>query len=67
MAPKIRYKKKNRILSIRLGTQKSVDSDISGNVVIDYDKKGAIVNIDIMDINLDKCVSVSEKERLLIK
>ena len=33
---------------------KSIDSDVSGNVVVDYDKHGEIVNIDIMNIHLDE-------------
>lgn len=67
MAPSIQYEKKHKILSIRLSKQKSVDSDISGNIVIDYDKKGEIVNIDIMDINLDTCVTATEKAQLSIR
>ena len=52
MKPKIHYDKKSNILSIRLSKKKSVDSDIKDNIVIDYDEKGEIVNIDIMKINL---------------
>jgi len=41
-------------LSIRLSEKKSVDSDIKDNIVIDYDEKGEIVNIEIMKINLNE-------------
>ena len=52
MKPKIHYDKKSNILSIRLSKKKSVDSEVKDNIVIDYDEKGEIVNIDIMEINL---------------
>jgi uncharacterized protein YuzE len=54
MKPKIKYDPKSNILSIRLSKKKSVDSDIKGNIVIDYDEKGEIVNIEIMKINLEE-------------
>ena len=38
-------------LSIRLSKKRSVDSDVKDNIVIDYDEKGEIVNIEIMKIN----------------
>lgn len=56
MAPHINYSKDDDILSIRFSKKKSVDSDIQGNIVIDYDAKGNIVNIDIMKINLNNFV-----------
>jgi len=52
MKPKIHYDKKSNIFSIRLSKNKSVDSDIKDNIVIDYDKEGEIVNIEIMKISL---------------
>ncbi len=51
---KIKYNRKEKILSIRLSNKPSVDSDIKENVVIDYDKNGAIVNLDIMSVNLEE-------------
>lgn len=51
---KIKYDKETKILSIRLSTKRSVDSDTKGNIVIDYDKDGDIVNIDIMKISIDE-------------
>ena len=54
MKPRIKYDPKVNILSIRLSNKKSVDSDIKGNVVIDYDQTGEIVNLEIMKINLSE-------------
>jgi uncharacterized protein YuzE len=54
MKPKIKYDPKSNILSIRLSKKKSVDSEIKGNIVIDYDENGEIVNIEIMKINLEE-------------
>lgn len=51
---KIKYDKEVKILSIRLSDKKSADSDAENNIVIDYDKDGKVVNIDIMDINLNE-------------
>lgn len=56
MAPKVSYDSKGKILSIRLRSERSVDSDIQNNVVFDYDKKGHIVNIDIMHFNIEAFV-----------
>lgn len=53
MTPKVSYDSKGKILSIRLRPERSVDSDIQNNVVFDYDKKGHIVNIDIMHFNIE--------------
>ena len=41
-------------MSVRFNNRKSVDSDIKDNVVVDYDKNGQIVNIDIMKIGIDE-------------
>lgn len=52
MKPQIKYDSKVNILSIRFSRKKSVDSEVKDNVVIDYDEKGNIVNIEIMKVNL---------------
>lgn len=52
--PTITYDPKSRILSIRTSTARSVDSDVHGNVVVDYDAQGNTVNIDIMECSLDE-------------
>ena len=51
---KIKYDKQTKILSICLSSKRSADSDAKGNIVIDYDKEGNIVNIDIMKISLNE-------------
>ncbi len=52
--PKVSYDSDAKILSIRVSSKKSVDSDIHGNVVVDYGKDGQLVNVDIMDISLSE-------------
>jgi uncharacterized protein YuzE len=57
----VEYSPDVQILSIRLGKKKSVDSDIQGNVVLDYDKDGKLMNIDVMEVNVEDLLSVPEK------
>lgn len=52
--PKISYDPEVQILSIRLSDEKIADSDLEGDLVIDYNAKGGIVNIDIMHFDLKK-------------
>lgn len=56
---KINYDPEVGILSIRISKKKSTDSDIFNNCVIDYDKDGQVVNIDVMDIDLEKVLKKS--------
>lgn len=67
---KVTYDKNSRIMSIRIKGSKSVDSDIQDNIVVDYDKNGNIVNIDIMDISLNEFgrpfLPASTKESLYV-
>ena len=51
---KVTYNKDAKILSFRLNSKKSVDSDVQENVVIDRDKDGMIVNIEIMDVGMSE-------------
>lgn len=51
---KITYNQAEKILSIRLSKESSVDSDVRDNVVIDYNQNGQITNIDIMSFSLDE-------------
>lgn len=44
---KISYDKESGVFSMDFGKSKSFDSDINGNVVIDYDKNGKIVRMNI--------------------
>ena len=60
MKPQIKYDKRSNILSIRLNKSKSVDSDVKDNIVIDYDKNGDIVGVDIMGIGLSEFAKVKK-------
>jgi len=48
---KISYDKQAGVLSIEVKRVKSVDSEIQSNVVIDYDKKGEVVRINLYDFS----------------
>ena len=52
-AYKVIYDEQSQVLSWELKKGKSVDSDIDGNVVIDYDKKGSIVRINFYQVNFN--------------
>ena len=67
MAPKIQFHKKENILSIRFNNNKSVDSDIHDNVVVDYDKNGQLVNLDIMNISLSDFVKAKNLNKLKVR
>ena len=51
---KISYNKESDVLSIKAKEGRSVDSDIQGNIVIDYNKKGEIVQLNLYKLNFDK-------------
>lgn len=50
---KILYDRGSKVLSVEIGGKKSVDSDIQGNIVVDYDKDGKIVRINLYDFSFD--------------
>lgn len=50
---RISYDKESEVLSIEVDKAKSVDSDISNNVVVDYDEQGKIVRINLYDIDFN--------------
>lgn len=52
MKPQIKYDSDSKIVSIRVSNERSVDSEIKDNVVVDYDSDGNIVNIDVMKIGI---------------
>lgn len=52
-SPKIQYDKNSQALSVVVRPGKSSDSDIQGNVVIDYDKFGKIVRVNFYGFNFD--------------
>ena len=49
--PKISYDKESSVLSIEMKQVRSIDSDIKGNVVIDYDKKGEVVRVNLYNFS----------------
>ncbi len=49
---KISHDKGNEVFSVEMEKGKSVDSDIHGNVVIDYDKKGDVVRVNFYEFSL---------------
>lgn len=61
------YDKKSEILSLRLSNKKSVDSDVRGNVVIDYDKNGDVVGVEIMGISFGEFSRVDSQVNRLPK
>jgi uncharacterized protein YuzE len=63
--PKISYDPDSQIVSIRISKQKSVDSDVYGNVVVDYGKDGHMVNVDIMGVSLTEFKREPAMKRLI--
>lgn len=53
MKPTISYNKESKVLSIELKKAKSINSDLAGNVVIDYDKEGDAVRVNFYDFNFN--------------
>lgn len=49
--PRILYDKESRVLSIEIKKAKSADSDIQGNVVIDYDRGGKVARINLYNFS----------------
>lgn len=48
---KISYDKESEVFSVEMKKAKSIDSDILGNVVIDYDKKGKVVRVNFYNFD----------------
>ena len=51
--PQISYDKESEVLSIEIGNEKSVDSNVQGNVVIDYGKNDKVVRANLYKFNFD--------------
>lgn len=47
------YDRDDEVLSVELKKAKSVDSDINGNAVIDYDKNGGIIRINLYNFSFN--------------
>lgn len=50
---KISYDRDSRVLSLKVSKARSVDSDIQGNLVIDYDKKWRIAGINMYKFSFE--------------
>lgn len=48
---KVSYDPEVKILSIRVSKEKIADSDMLGDCIVDYDSKGNIINIEILEIS----------------
>lgn len=57
---KVYYDPEVKILNIRVKKGKIIDSDMQGNCVIDYDKNGDIVNIEVLEINLEEILKAKK-------
>jgi len=51
---KINYDQEAKIMTIQVSGKKSVDSDVQDNIVVDYDRKGEITKIEIMNVGLNE-------------
>lgn len=51
---KLNYDRGNKVFSVEVKKIKSVDSDIYDNIVIDYDKNGGIVRINLYDFSFEE-------------
>lgn len=63
--PHVHYDSEAKVLSIRLSHNKSVDSDLQKNVVLDYDADGNLVNVDIMQVSLSEFQKTPAIRRLV--
>jgi len=61
---KIQYDPEVQILTIRFNKNKIVDSDVKSNVVIDYDKDGEIVSLEILSTDLEGIITEKELANL---
>ncbi len=65
--PKISYDKESRVLSIQIRSGKSVDSDVQDNLVIDYDKAGRVMRVNLYAIDFSSFKALSKKRGFLLK
>jgi len=61
---KISYDKESKALSIEIRAAKSVDSDIHDNVVIDYDRKGRVVRVNLYDIDFSAFKEIARGRKM---
>ncbi len=53
----VTYDSDVKILSIRLRRAKVFDTDVQEDCIIDYDKNGNVINIDVTKVNLGEILS----------
>ena len=51
--PKVKYDKDSQVLSFEFSDNRSVDSDVRENAVIDYGRSGEIVSINFYKFNFN--------------
>ncbi|MDP3735387.1 MAG: DUF2283 domain-containing protein [bacterium] len=52
--PKIFYDKESNVLIIEVKKGRSFDSDVFGNLVLDYDKRGRAMRVNLYDVDFDR-------------
>lgn len=62
---RIEYDKESKVLSIELRKGKSSDSDIFDNLVIDYDKAGNVVRVNLYGIDFSAFKEVVARRDVL--
>lgn len=62
---KIEYDKESKVLSIEMRKGKSVDSDIHDNLVIDYDKMGNVVRVNLYGVDFSAFKEMRAKRGML--
>jgi len=51
--PRMLYDRESEVFSVEMRGEKSADSEISDNVVVDYDMKGKIVRLNFYNFSFD--------------
>lgn len=64
---KISYDKDSRVLVLEMKKARSVDSEIKDNIVIDYDKKGKVVRVNIYDFSFNDFRESSDMFRNFVR
>lgn len=59
---RINYDPEVKILDVYLSEAQIVDSDMEGDCIFDYDAKGNIVSIEIMNFDLEKLIRETKKK-----
>ena len=62
---KIEYDKESKVLSIEMRKGKSSDSDIHDNLVIDYDRGGRVMRVNLYGIDFSAFKEIVDKRELI--